>query len=307
MEYNDFGKTGEKISAVSFGTLGIGGNEFGNCYGPTDDQISLRAIEAAIELGCNCFDTADFFGMGKSLSLLGKGLKGKRANILIAFKVGIDIHRAGVFPSYSESHYSESIDKALSELNTDYIDIVNVLNPPVSMLDGAAFLDPLLKMKDQGKIRFLGLSAFLPQESAAARKIDSVDCLMLRFNLAARETGPEIFAGVESGRAVLVREPLAGGLLTGKYRADATFEPGDNRAHLPFERYRTLVQLGDRVKQIAVDAGCSPSALLTRWTLDRTRATSVVVGIKTKQQAEENFVDIPVDEDLFRELDQLTG
>src|ERR1043166_1497197 len=104
MKYRKFGSTGFQVSEIGFGAWAIGGNQFGNSYGPTDDAESLRAISAALELGCTFFDTADCYGHGHSEELLGQGLRSKRDNVVIATKGGSDFYQETPRLNFSEAY-----------------------------------------------------------------------------------------------------------------------------------------------------------------------------------------------------------
>src|SRR5688572_9478031 len=130
MKYRPFGSTGFQVSEIGFGAWGIGGNAHGNSYGPTDDEESLRTIKTALDLGCTFFDTADVYGFGHSEELLGKALKGGRDRVIIATKGGSDFYHNPPRLNFTEDHLIMAVDKSLKRLDTDYIDLYQLHNPP---------------------------------------------------------------------------------------------------------------------------------------------------------------------------------
>ncbi len=119
MRYRTLGKTGLKVSEVGFGAWAIGGNAFGNSYGPTDDRTSLDAVRRALELGCNFFDTADAYGHGHSEELLGQALKGRRDDVVIATKVGADFYHDPPRMNFNSDYLSFALTKSCERLQTE--------------------------------------------------------------------------------------------------------------------------------------------------------------------------------------------
>src|SRR6266446_8208021 len=144
------GRTELSVSEIGFGAWAIGGNAFGNSYGPTDDAESTRAIRRAFELGCSFFDTADVYGHGHSESLLGAALHDVRDQIIIATK-------AGGGGDFTPAYLRMAVERSLERLRTDHIDLLQLHNPPMSLIAAPATYEPLEELKREGLIRFYGV------------------------------------------------------------------------------------------------------------------------------------------------------
>src|SRR2546425_10031579 len=130
MKYRTLGKTGLKVSEVGFGAWAIGGNDHGNSYGPTDDKVSLEAVERAFELGCNFYDTADVYGHGHSEELLGQALRDHRKEVILATKVGGDFYHDPPRMNFNPDYLEFALAKSCERLQTHYIDLYQLHNPP---------------------------------------------------------------------------------------------------------------------------------------------------------------------------------
>src|SRR5207302_7160835 len=143
MKYRKLGSTDLEVSEIGFGAWAIGGNQFGNSYGPTQDEESLRAITTAVDLGCNFFDTADVYGHGHSEELLGQALKGRRKEVVLATKGGSDFYHDPPRLNFTEAHIIFAVEQSLKRLATDTIDLYQLHNPPFSVIDGGRIFEPL--------------------------------------------------------------------------------------------------------------------------------------------------------------------
>src|SRR5580704_8655009 len=162
MKYRKLGSTSLEVSEIGFGAWGIGGNQFGNSYGPAADEESLAAVTTAFDLGCTFFDTADVYGHGHSEELLGKALKGTRQKVVIATKVGSDFYHQPPQLRFTEEYITFAVEQSLKRLDTDVIDLYQLHNPPFSAIEHGQLFAPLEKLKSQGKIRFYGISIHSP-------------------------------------------------------------------------------------------------------------------------------------------------
>ncbi len=290
MKIRKLGSTGLSVSEVGFGAWGIGGNQFGNSYGPTDEQESLRAIVTAIDLGCNFFDTADVYGHGRSEELIGQAIKGRRDQIIIATKGGSDFYHDPARLNFSESHLVFAVEQSLKRLGTEYIDLYQLHNPPFSVIEAGRLFEPLEKLKQQGKIRHYGISIHEPQEGLLALKIASPAAIQVVYNYLRRDAAEELFPrAIAQGIAIIAREPLANGFLTGKYTKDSVFPLGDIRHQWPL-KYQT--QLINRVQDFAKAITTSPfshAQTALRFVLAQPAVSVVIPGCKTVEQVEENF------------------
>jgi aryl-alcohol dehydrogenase-like predicted oxidoreductase len=304
MKYRILGKTGLKVSEVGFGAWGIGGNAFGNSYGPTDDKTSLEAIKRAIELGCNFFDTADVYGHGHSEELLGQVLKERRGDFVIATKAGADFYHDPPRMSFSSEYLDFALGKSCERLQTDYVDLYQLHNPPIQLLRSNKLFDCLEKLVDSGKIRYYGISIHDPEEGLLAMKHGRPAAIQLVFNILRQEAKNKLFQiAVDNNVAIIAREPLSNGFLTGKFTDDSTFPPGDIRFNFPRNYFHALIKATHQLRFLETKSRTLAQASL-RFVLDHRDVSTVIPGLKTPLQSEEDLQvsEIPplTGEDLLR-------
>lgn len=288
MRYREFGNTGMKVSEIGFGAWAIGGNSQGNSYGTTDDRVSLEAIYKALDLGCNFFDTADVYGYGHSEEILGKALRNNRDRFIVATKVGADFYSGRNQKSFSPDYIRRALDKSLERLNTDYLDVYQLHNPPLKLIERPETYEILQELKREGKIRAWGISIFDPVEGMTALKITQPDCLQVVYNVfstrAAQELMPRALA---ANCAIIAREPLANGFLTGKYDLEAKFETGDIRHDWPQHYIAARVQAAASLLPLLKNR--SMAQLCLQFVLAQKAVTTTIPGIKTSEQCQENL------------------
>jgi aryl-alcohol dehydrogenase-like predicted oxidoreductase len=290
MKYRDFGKTGITVSEVGFGAWAIGGNRHGNSYGATDDKTSLAAIDVAIGLGCNFFDTADVYGWGLSEELIGRAVKGKRDAIVIATKGGSDFYQGYGFQTFTPEYIRYALDKSLSRLQTDYIDVYQLHNPPLEVIESVETYEILQDLKKDGKIRAWGLSVFKASDGLVALNVCKPDCLQVPYNIFMKEPEIELFPkAAELGCAIIAREPLANGFLAGKYDLNPSFESGDMRRNWPKDYIHARVQAAAKLAFLERNGSRTLAQAAIRWVLDCSMVTVTIPGIKTPEQASENL------------------
>jgi aryl-alcohol dehydrogenase-like predicted oxidoreductase len=290
MKYRKFGSTGFQVSEIGFGAWAIGGNAFGNSYGPTEDEESLKAIKTALDLGCTFFDTADVYGHGHSEELLGRALKGNRERVVIATKGGSDFYHNPPRLNFTGDHLAFAVEQSLKRLQTDYIDLYQLHNPPFSVIEHGRLFEPLEKLKQQGKIRFYGVSIHDPAEGLMALKHGKPAAFQVVYNYLRRDAAEELFPrAIAEGIAIVAREPLANGFLTGKYTRDSVFPVGDIRHQWPLKYQSQLIARVDEfAKRVAGTPLTQPQAAL-KFVLSQPAVSTVIPGCKTVQQTEENF------------------
>ena len=285
MNYRRFGRSGLRTSEVGFGCWAIGGS----AYGPTRDEESLDALEAAWENGVNFFDTADTYGHGHSEELLAKFLKGKpRDQIFIASKCGWDFYHGGSRKNFDPEYIRFACDESLKRLNVERIDLYQLHNPRVEGIRDGVPVGVLEDLKRKGKIRFLGVSIHTEEEALAALADERVDALQLVFNLLETQMAERVFPAARQKKVgVIVREPLACGLLTGKYRPDHQFRKDDHRRRWTREAFQTHLEKVERIKkQIGSAVPLVQSAL--EYVLGFDAVSTVIPGAKTRAQVLEN-------------------
>ena len=295
MNYRPLGKTGLNVSEISFGTWAIGG-----AWGQTDEKESLRALNKAMDEGVNFFDTADVYGDGRSERLLAQATKGKEDRIHIATKFcrAGDIHDLA---SYSEARVREWCEGSLKRLGRETIDLYQIHCPPLAILQEGSVFEVLDKLQREGKIRAYGVSVESVEEGLFCLRQPGVQALQIIFNLFRRKPLEQLLPqAAEREVGLLVRLPLASGLLTGKFTNDSRFESEDHRnfnrdgqhfnvgetfAGLPFGKG---VELAKELAWIAEGRDSMTRASL-RWILDQPQISCVIPGFKNVAQVEDNL------------------
>ena len=290
MNRRTLGRTGLSVSEVGFGAWAIGGNAFGNSYGPTDDAESTRAIRRAFELGCNFFDTADVYGHGHSETLLGAALHDVRDQVFFATKAGGNFYNRDMRLDFTPGYLRFAVERSLERLRADHIDLLQLHNPPINLISARDTYEPLEEMKREGLIRFYGVSVHPPEEGMAAVQATMPDTVQIVYNLARREAEDTFLPTAHAANVgVIAREPLANGFLAGRYNAASTWERGDIRSRMPRPYVAQLSALGQRVHELAEQSGMTAAQLALKFVLDRPEIACAIVGMKTVQQVEENL------------------
>jgi aryl-alcohol dehydrogenase-like predicted oxidoreductase len=289
MKYRTLGKTGLRVSEVGFGAWAIGGNDHGNSYGPTEDNVSIAAVERAFELGCNFYDTADVYGHGHSEELLGRVLKAHRDDVFIATKVGGDFYHDPPRMNFNPDYLEFASAKSCERLQTDYIDLYQLHNPPIQLLKNGKIFEGLEKLKSTGRIRNYGVSIHDPMEGLLSMKYGQPATIQVVFNLLRQEAKNQLFeAARRESVGIIVREPLSNGFLSGKFTIDSTFPPGDIRSNFPRNYQSGLVRAAQQLRILESKTRTLAQASI-RFALDHKDIATVIPGAKTPQQAEENL------------------
>ena len=289
MRQRRLGRTNLQVSEVGFGAWAIGGNKHGHSYGPTDNAESLRAIARALDLGCTFFDTADLYGHGLSEKLLGQALEKQRQACVIATKVGGDFYHGPFRKNFDPDYIRFALEKSLERLRTDYIDIYQLHNPPLMMLERGAHYAMLDELKQEGKIRYYGVSVHDAYEGTMAIATGKPDVIQVAYNFLRQDPREDLFPlAQEHDIGLVIREPLANGMLTGKYPATTTFGEGDMRTEWPQEFLALQARLADKARFLATPARTLAQAAL-RFVLDAPEVSVVIPGVKTVEQALENL------------------
>jgi len=294
MQYRELGRTGFKVSTISFGAWAIGGT-----WGAVDDQESLAALHRAVDLGVNFFDTADVYGDGRSERLMARLRKERKEPIVVATKAGrrLDPH---VTAGYDRKNLVAFVERSLRNLETEAVDLLQLHCPPTDVYyrpEVFAVLDELVKA---GKLRHYGVSVERVEEALKAAEYPGVETVQIIFN-AFRQRPAELFF-VEARRrriGILARLPLSSGLLAGKMTRATQFAPDDHRAFnregAAFDKGETFSGIDYEVALQAVEelrplvpAGMSMAQLALRWILMHEAVTCAIPGAKRPAQVEEN-------------------
>lgn len=296
MKYRELGRTGWKVSEVSFGAWAIGG-----AWGKVDDDESLAALRKAIEMGVNFIDTADVYGDGRSERLVSQVCReNKGQKIHVATKAGrrLNPHTS---EGYNRKNLTAFVERSLKNLKTETIDLLQLHCPPTEvyyMPEVFGVLDELVKA---GKLLYYGVSVEKVEEALKAIEFPDVQSVQIIFNMF-RHRPAELFFEQAKKRKVgiLARVPLASGMLTGKFKPDSKFESDDhrnfNRHGEAFDRgetfsgvdYKTGLKVVEQLKAIC-PKGMSMVQFALRWILMFDAVTCAIPGAKRPSQAEENF------------------
>ncbi|GLX70060.1 aldo/keto reductase [Paenibacillus glycanilyticus] len=312
MEYRGLGSSDLKISEISFGTWAIGG-----AWGNVNDKESLLALEAAMEQGVNFFDTADVYGDGHSERLLAQATKGREDEIYIATKFcrAGDIHDPA---TYSEAAVRAYCEASLKRLERERIDLYQIHCPPMPILKDGRVFEVLDKLQQEGKIRHYGVSVESVEEGLYCLEQPNVRALQVIYNIFRQKPLELLNEAHRRGVGILVRLPLASGLLTGKFTAASTFEADDHRrfnengesfnvgetfAGLGFAKG---VELADQLRWIAEGRGNMTRASL-RWLLDHEAVSCVIPGFRNVRQVEDNLAALEVPSFTEAERERLSA
>ncbi len=291
MKYKILGKTELKVSEIGFGAWAIGGNKHGNSYGPVDDNESIKALEYAFNSGCNFFDTADLYGHGRSESVIGQFLKNinKRDKVIIATKVGCDFYGYSLKMNFSKDYINLALEQSLKRLNTDYIDLYQLHNPPENLIQNGEIFDIMKRLKKQGKIRHFGICIDENYELIQSIKW-GIDTVQLMYNALEPEIGDSIFEHTDKYNiGVIAREPLSNGILTGKYDENTYFPFGDIRHAWPTSYLRHRVNSAKALRRFLRDDIDTLTKLALKFVLNNPSISIAIPGCKDLEQTIENM------------------
>jgi len=287
--YRTLGRTGMKVSEIGFGAWAIGGNAHGNSYGPTNDAVSVRAVERALELGCNFLDTADVYGWGHSEEVLGQALRDHRHEVFLATKVGGDFYHGGVRMNFDPGYLAFALERSLRRLGTDHVDLYQLHNPPLPMMADPRTYEVLDELQAENKVYHYGVSVHEPLEAVLAIQTGKASVIQAPFSLFRQEWIDEVLPLAAKYRVgVIAREPLGNGFLTGKYEEGATFPEGDIRHHWPPEMVRGQVRAAAKIRETFAVEGRTPAQAALKFVLAFPEVSVAIPGAKTPAQVEEN-------------------
>jgi aryl-alcohol dehydrogenase-like predicted oxidoreductase len=314
MEYRELGRTGWRVSTISFGAWAIGGT-----WGAVRDEESIEALRRALELGVNFFDTADVYGDGRSERLLAKLKRERKERFYIATKAGrrLDPHTA---PGYNHANLTAFVERSLTNLEVEAIDLLQLHCPPTEVFYMPQVFDVLDELVKAGKLRYYGVSVEKVEEALKAIEYPNVQTVQIIFNIF-RQRPQDLFFGEATRRKVgiLARLPLSSGMLTGKMKSTTVFDQDDhrrfNRQGESFDRGETFsgfnYELGlDAVGELRplVPAGMTMAQMALRWILMSPQVTCTIPGAKHVAQIEENVIaaDLPpLSSDLMRQIGEI--
>lgn len=314
MEYRELGRTGWKVSALSFGAWAIGGS-----WGKVDDDESFAALNCAVDMGVNFIDTADVYGDGRSERLVARLRKERKEPILVATKAGrrLEPHIAS---GYNRENLTAFVEQSLVNLETETINLLQLHCPPTEvyyMPETFGILDDLVQ---QGKLRYYGVSVEKVEEALKAIEYPNVQTVQIIFNIFRQRPRDMFFAEAKRKKVgILARVPLASGLLTGKINQQSTFAPDDhrnfNRQGKSFDRGETFAGVPIDVGLQAVEelrsilpTGMSMAQFALWWILMFDAVSCAIPGAKRPDQVRDNFaaVDLPpIDPAVMNQVNEI--
>ena len=312
MNTRPLGKTGLTVSEIGFGGWAIGGDAFGNGYGPTDDSVSKAALRRALEEGVTLIDTADIYGHGHSEALIGDVLHtwdGPPPTVVT--KGGINFYRRDgtLEPDWTPYGLAHAVQQSLARLRREALDVFLLMNPPVESLDRWRAWETLDALRRAGKVRHIGVSVAEPQDGVWLLQNDlPVDVIEVAYSLFYQGATLELLPLARRRKVgILAREPLANGFLAGKHAPDARFAGGDIRAALPPEYVAAMSEMAGRLSFLTRGGARTPAQAAVRFVLDDPAISCVVVGAKSPDQVQENLAAAGVRSIDAVERDQIQG
>ncbi len=308
MEYRAFGRTGMDVSAIGFGCWEIGGG-----YGHFDESDVFKAVQRALDLGINLFDTAEGYGFGQSEEILGKALGTRRDEAIVVTKFGILQDDGKWYRDSSRESALAAIDRSLKALGTDYVDVYLIHWPDkdVALEESMGALEEIVQA---GKARFVGVSNFRPDQIETCMETRRVDITQYGYHMFDRRLEREVFPTIaEHGIGLMTYGSLAHGLLTGTFTADTTFDESDWRSsgiafNIPLfteEVFARNVAAVNDLKPIAARHGKTMAQLALRWALRNPVVSVALIGFRRPEEVEENVagLDLSLDQETLDEIE----
>jgi len=289
MEKRQLGKDGPFLTTIGLGTWAIGGPwEFG--WGPQDDKQSIDTIKKALDYGINRIDTAAAYGLGHSEEIVGKAIKGQRQNVFLATKCGILWNEKGeVKRTHTKETIMKEVENSLRRLKTDYIDLYQIHWPdPKNPVEES--WEAMVRLKEQGKVRYIGVSNFDVPLLEKCEKIHHINSLQPPYSLLNRDIETKILPWcLEHGTGVVVYSPMQSGLLTGKFDK-SRLAKDDWRHRSPYFQEPQLsknLKFVEALKSISARYGKTVAQLAIAWVLMHPAVTSAIVGARRPDQVDE--------------------
>jgi aryl-alcohol dehydrogenase-like predicted oxidoreductase len=318
MEYRRLGRSGLFVSALTLGTMTFGGQGGFSKVGATDVAGAKRQVDMCLDAGINLFDTANIYSGGQSEEILGEAISGRRDDLLLATKVRMSLGGSPNDTGLSRHHIIRECEQSLRRLGTDYIDLYQVhewdgLTPLEETLEA---LDTLVR---SGKVRYVGSSNYSGWQLMKALgiserlRIQRYISQQIHYTLQAREAEYELVpVAIDQECSILVWSPLAGGLLSGKYRRDKDASEGrhvEGWDEPPVRDTDKLYDIIDVLVEIAEDRGVSAAQVALSWLLGRPGVASVIVGARTDEQLADNLraAELELSEEERRSLDEVSA
>jgi aryl-alcohol dehydrogenase-like predicted oxidoreductase len=312
MKYRTLGSTGYNVSEIGFGAWAIGAD-----WGRVDDATAMAALHAAVDAGVNFIDTSDVYGDGRSERFVARLVRERSdVDLVVATKVGrrLDPHTAD---GYTGANIERFIDRSLTNLRVDTLNLVQLHCPPTDVYYQPDLFEALDGLRDKGKVRHYGVSVERVEEAMKAIEYPGVEMVQIIFNMFRQRPAERFFDLAQSANVgIIVRVPLASGLLTGRMNADTVFAVDDHRA---YNRHGEAFDVGETFAGVPFETGLDAVSELTglipvnstmaqfalRWILMSDAVSTAIPGAKNPEQAIANAAvsDLPpIDDDTMRSV-----
>jgi len=319
MDYRQLGHSGLRVSCLTLGTMTFGGRDKFANVGTTDVEGATRQIDMCLDAGINLVDTADVYSDGLSEEIVGRAVRGRRDRVLLATKARMPMGDGPNDAGLSRHHIIRACEASLRRMGTDYIDLYQVHE-----WDGATPLEETLGALDHlvssGKVRYIGCSNYAGWHIMKAlgiserRGLQRFVSQQIYYSLQARDAEYELVpVALDQGVGILVWSPLAGGLLSGKYRRDQEGPEGSRQLtdwnEPPVRDQEALYDIVDAVVEIAEEHDASPAQVSLAWTLGRPGVATLVIGARTDEQLADNLgaADLMLSGEERTRLDELSA
>jgi len=286
MKYRKLGKSNLKVSEIGFGAWAIALDWWGGKK--IDDQDAIKMLKRAYDLGINFYETADIYGNGKSEKLISQAFKGmNREELVYSTKWGYDIYSSkqvghNEIPQKHDTDFLQyALQKSMDRLQADYVDVYSLHNPKMSAIQNDSIFQSLDSLISDGKIRSygvaLGPAIGWTEEGLLATRTRNITCLQTVYNILEQDPGRAFFdAACQNDVGIIVRVPDASGILTGKVKADTTFDKNDHRGNRKREWILEALQKVEKMRNIAESNGLNITELAFKFILSQ-REISVVL------------------------------
>jgi aryl-alcohol dehydrogenase-like predicted oxidoreductase len=312
MEYRPLGRTGVRVSKLCLGTMMFG------AWGNPNHDDSIRIIHRALDAGINCIDTADVYSAGESEEIVGKALKSRRDDVVLATKVSVPMDDDPNHRGNSRRWIIQEVENSLRRLGIDWIDLYQIHRPDPNT-DIEETLAALTDLVQQGKVRYIGSSSFSGSEIVEAhwvardRRLQRFRTEQPPYSMLVRGIELDVLPTAQRhGMGILTYSPLAGGWLSGRWTADATpTSPARHRLAARFdmslaENQRKLEAV-EQLARVAEDAGVSLIELAIAFVLNHPAVTSAIIGSRTMDQLDGQLpaADVALDPALLDRIDEI--